>query len=191
MTHTGHENTTARIVDHMRRARDGQDGAPGESRVVETITKELPQSYIDQLNQIKQALEKFKDSQEFVLPKAFQELVERVTTMEQVVFSICERLERLENKPADITPTADPVDLTPLIERIALLEQRPNEVTEPAELQLNIDTMGRDLNDLAAKLLNYVVVLGKRLDACEARIADSFGDLPHVLAQVKAERRGR
>jgi hypothetical protein len=147
----------------MRRARDGEDGKPGESRVVEKITKELPQSYIDQLEAIKAALEKFKDSQEFVLPKAFQELVERVDTMERVAFDICRRLELLENRPVDVTPVSEPVDLTPLVDRIAVLEQTVP--TEPAELQDNVKTLSSVVADSSEATLRHFAEQQREIEA--------------------------
>lgn len=63
-----------------------------------------------------------------------------------------------------------------IVTRIETLENTAP--TEPAELH-------EDLTNLANALLNHTNVLRKRIDACEAR----FSELPHVLAQVQAERR--
>lgn len=51
----------------------------------------LAEDWIQRLERVERLLEKFANSQEFVLPRAFQELVERV--------------KHLETAPKDITPS--------------------------------------------------------------------------------------
>lgn len=53
-------------------------------KVESTAVEKLPQSYLDELARIKQELQKFQDSQDFVLPRAFQEIVERIERLETI-----------------------------------------------------------------------------------------------------------
>ena len=105
----------------------------------------LDQAAVDRLERLEKRLASFQDSQQFVLPRAFAELIERVKKLEQV----------------DITPA------------------------EPAELQQEINDMGRALADMSAAVINHIATLQKRLDACESR----FTDLPHVLHDLQTQRR--
>lgn len=107
-------------------------------------SKEI-QAAVDRLERLEKFLASFQDSQQFVLPRAFAELIERVKKLEQV----------------DITPA------------------------EPAELQQEIDDMGRALADMSAAVINHIATLQKRLDACESR----FTDLPQVLTDLQTQRR--
>ena len=105
----------------------------------------LDQAAVDRLERLEKRLASFQDSQQFVLPRAFAELIERVARLEQI----------------DITPA------------------------EPAELQQEIDDMGRALADMSAAFFNHIATLQKRLDACESR----FTDLPQVLHDLQTQRR--
>lgn len=107
----------------------------------------LADDWIKRLERVEKLLEKFANSHDFVLPKALEEIMERV--------------HALEDRPVDITPA------------------------EPAELQQEIDDMGRALADMSAAVINHIATLQKRLDACESR----FTDLPQVLHDLQTQRR--
>ncbi len=77
--------TALKQMDALRR------GSHTRELVKQVESKQvLDQDWIARLERVEKLLEKFASSQEFVLPRAFQELVERV----------CE----LEEQPRDITP---------------------------------------------------------------------------------------
>ena len=96
-------NTMEQRISQMETRPHGREVV----RVESTAVEKLPQPYVDQLAQITRDLEKFKDSQEFVLPNSFAELVQRVATLEQ--------------RPVDITPAAA---ATPdLVVRIEAVEE--------------------------------------------------------------------
>lgn len=139
MTLSGHRSRTRAIVDQIGRRSEREIVKHVESREV------LDQAAVDRLERLEKRLESFQDSQQFVLPRAFAELIERVKKLEQV----------------DITPA------------------------EPAELQQEINDMGRALADMSAAVINHIATLQKRLDACESR----FTDLPHVLHDLQTQRR--
>ena len=63
-----------------RRRRDTHEIVKVETNAVER----LPQSYLDELARIKQDLQRFQDSQDYVLPKALQEILERLERLEQI-----------------------------------------------------------------------------------------------------------
>lgn len=71
-------------------------------RVERSERETLPQEYIDELARIKADLERFKDSQQFVMPKAFQEIVERVKRLEDVTAQLAQYATAPQ--PIDITP---------------------------------------------------------------------------------------
>jgi len=139
MTLSGHRSRTRAIVDQIGRRSEREIVKHVESREV------LDQAAVDRLERLEKRLASFQDSQQFVLPRAFAELIERVAKLEQV----------------DITPA------------------------EPAELQQEIDDMGRALADMSAAVINHIATLQKRLDACESR----FTDLPQVLHDLQTQRR--
>jgi archaellum component FlaC len=62
----------------VKRGRDTREIVKVESTAVE----KLPQSYLDELARIRNELKRFQDSQEYVVPKAFQEVVERIERLE-------------------------------------------------------------------------------------------------------------
>ena len=139
MTLSGHRSRTRAIVDQISRRSEREIVKHVESREV------LDQAAVDRLERLEKRLASFQDSQQFVLPRAFAELIERVARLEQI----------------DITPA------------------------EPAELQQEINDMGRALADMSAAVINHIATLQKRLDACESR----FTDLPHVLHDLQTQRR--
>jgi type IV secretory pathway VirB4 component len=132
--------TALQQMDALRR------GSHTRELVTEVKSKEvLDEEWIRRLERLERMFEKFSQSQEFVLPRAFAELIERVKKLEQI----------------DITPA------------------------EPAELQQEINDMGRALADMSAAVINHIATLQKRLDACESR----FTDLPQVLNDLQTQRR--
>lgn len=134
--------TALKKMDALRR------GSHTRELVKQVESKQvLDQDWIARLERLEKLFENFGQSQQFVLPKALAELIERV--------------QRLEAKPIDITPT------------------------EPAELQDNINELGRELANMSAAILQHIVTLQKRADAQDAR----FAELPIVLAQLQKERR--
>jgi len=139
MTLSGHRSRTRAIVDQISRRSEREIVKHVESREV------LDQAAVDRLERLEKRLASFQDSQQFVLPRAFAELIERVARLEQI----------------DITPA------------------------EPAELQQEINDMGRALADMSAAVINHIATLQKRLDACESR----FTDLPQVLHDLQTQRR--
>jgi uncharacterized protein (UPF0335 family) len=139
MTLSGHRSRTRASVDQIGRRSKREIVKHVESREV------LDQAAVDRIERLEKRLASFQDSQQFVLPRAFAELIERVARLEQV----------------DITPA------------------------EPAELQQEIDDMGRALADMSAAVINHIATLQKRLDACESR----FTDLPQVLHDLQTQRR--
>jgi hypothetical protein len=78
-------------------------------------------------------------------------------------------------------------EIASLHRRVQDLETRPiyTPPAEPAELQEEINDMGRALADMSAAVINHIATLQKRLDACESR----FTDLPHVLHDLQTQRR--
>jgi uncharacterized protein (UPF0335 family) len=139
MTLSGHRSRTRAIVDQIGRRSKREIVKHVESREV------LDQAAVDRLERLEKRLASFQDSQQFVLPRAFAELIERVARLEQI----------------DITPA------------------------EPAELQENINELGRELADMSGAILRHIVTLQKRADAQDAR----FAELPNVLAELQRERR--
>lgn len=132
--------TALKQMDALRR------GSHTRELVKEVESREvLDQAAVDRLERLEKRLASFQDSQQFVLPRAFAELIERVARLEQI----------------DITPA------------------------EPAELQQEINDMGRALADMSAAIINHIATLQKRLDACESR----FTDLPQVLHNLQTQRR--
>lgn len=77
--------------------------------------------------------------------------------------------------------------LADLHRRIQELEARPTEIVaaEPAELQDNLNELGKEVAELNTMILKHIVTLQKRCDAQDAR----FSELPQVLAQLQRERR--
>jgi uncharacterized protein (UPF0335 family) len=139
MTLSGHRSRTRAIVDQIGRRSKREIVKHVESREV------LDQAAVDRIERLEKRLASFQDSQQFVLPRAFAELIERVARLEQI----------------DITPA------------------------EPAELQENINELGRELADMSGAILRHIVTLQKRADAQDAR----FAELPNVLAELQRERR--
>lgn len=75
-------------------------------KVESTAVERLPQTMINEWEAFKRDLARFKESQEFVLPQAFAEMVERV--------------KRLEALPRDITPGSTD---TTVIEQVSALRE--------------------------------------------------------------------
>ena len=130
-----------------RRRRDTREVVRVESNEVE----KLPQQYIDELNAIKGALERFKNSQEFVLPKAFQELVERVA--------------RLERQPIDVTP-AEPAELQDEIKQAMAVA---GEVGDAA--LRNIEAQQSEIAALKGTVMHLDFRFSEFLDSIERDIA--------------------
>jgi hypothetical protein len=120
---------------------------------------------------------------------------------ERVPADIIARIEALEDRPVALQPVNDQQvipraigDLTVMVEgfqgslsdvvlRIDRLEQSPP--TEPAELQEEINVLGKELAEMSGAVLTHVSALLRRVQALEQR----FADLPVELAQLQAERR--
>ena len=127
MIATGHSERTKQIIDHItQKARDGKDGA------IVVRTDET----------------------------AIQELRRRI-----------EALETLPPKPAN-DPAAIPLAIGKLLERIEALEQRPIDTTPTAVSQDDIADLQSAIKDVGVSALKAVHVLMKRIDALEARISN-------------------
>ena len=127
MIATGHSERTKQIIDHItQKARDGKDGA------IVVRTDET----------------------------AIQELRRRI-----------EALETLPLKPAN-DPAAIPLAIGKLVERIEALEQRPIDATPTAVSQDDIADLQSAIEDVGVSALKAVHVLMKRIDALEARISN-------------------
>ncbi|HAF39539.1 MAG TPA: hypothetical protein DCG72_11190 [Gammaproteobacteria bacterium] len=116
-TNRHRRDTTREVVKHV------------ESKEV------LNQDWIARLERVERLLDNFANSQEFILPRAFAELVERV--------------ENLEQRPTDITPSDSFSQ-----DDIQLLAQAASET-----------------GAAVSGLLQTLAVLDKRIDALEARVS--------------------
>lgn len=121
--------TALQRMDALRR------GSHTRELVKEVQSREvLDEDWIKRLERVERLLEQFANSQEFVLPRAFAELVERV--------------EKIEQRPVDITPNDVSQD------DVQLLAQATSET-----------------GVAVAGLLQTLAVIDKRLDALEARVS--------------------
>lgn len=154
-TLTGHKERLAALEEHARARRDGKDG-----QLIVQADDAAVRALKEELATLKaHALQPDNDSK--AIPIAIGRLGEEFQKLRQQLDSVVERLIALENEPKNITPA------------------------EPAELQENINALGRELGDMSAAILQHIVTLQKRADAQDAR----FAELPTVLAQLQRERR--
>jgi predicted aconitase len=93
-------------------------------------------------------------------------------------------LEELPPKPDNDASTI-PVAIGKLVERLEVLESRPEPLLPSVIDNDQLQSLGQDLAEMSAAMLLHVQVLQERVAACEAR----FDELPQVLEQLQAERR--
>lgn len=127
MTLSGHRSRTRAIVDQIGRRSEREIVKHVESREV------LDQAAVDRLERLEKRLASFQDSQQFVLPRAFAELIERVKKLEQV----------------DITP-AEPAELKQEIDDMgrALADMSAAVINHIATLQKRLDACESRFTDL-------------------------------------------
>lgn len=156
------------VTEAARRRRDGKDG---ETKVIVERDDAAIKAIQDQLLKLKAEQSKPANDQE-IIPAAIGDLHKEVHSVGELFDSfrkevanqladLHRRMQTLEDRPIDITPT------------------------EPAELQDNINELGRELANMSASILQHIATLQKRLDACESR----FTDLPQVLHDLQTQRR--
>lgn len=115
-------------------------------RVERSERETLPQEYIDELDRIKRDLERFKDSQQFVLPHAFKELMDRVANIENVTARLAQYA--VAPQAVDITPAPA---LTPdVADRLEAIEAFVAEFNERSDLA-HVMKMLADLMDVVSK----------------------------------------
>ncbi len=113
---TGHKDRTDAVLENLKRREI--------VRVERTDRETLPQAYIDELDRIKLDLEKFKDSQQFVLPHAFKELIDRVANLETITAKLAQYA--VTPQPVDITPSL-PQDVADRLEAVEAFVAEFNE----------------------------------------------------------------
>jgi hypothetical protein len=107
------------LGDVTRRLANLEAGNKAVVRVERTEVERLPDEHIALIERIKAELERFQASQEFVMPKAFQELIERVGKVEAVVGRLAEQAAR-----AKIETTAhEPNEPSALEARLVAVEE--------------------------------------------------------------------
>lgn len=157
------------VTEAVRKRRDGRDGKDGQI-IVQTNDTDV-RALKEEIATLKaQALVPKNDEQ--AIPLAIGRIGEELQDMKRDFSDV---RQQLADQLADIH------------RRITQLEQRPTEIisSEPAELQDEINDLGRELASISAAILQRIVTLQKRADAQDAR----FAELPTVLAQLQKERR--
>lgn len=170
MTAIGHSARTSAIVENIR-ARHGRDGKDGETQIIVQTDDVAVNALKQELAALKvQALKPKNDEQ--AIPLAIGRIGEELLKVQVDLDTV--RKETAGN-------------LADLHRRIQELEARPTEIvaSEPAELQDNINELGKEVAELNTMILKHIVTLQKRCDAQDAR----FSELPQVLAQLQKERR--
>ena len=170
MTAIGHNARTSAILENMR-ARHGQDGKDGETQIIVQTDDAAVNALKQELATLKaQALKPKNDDQ--AIPLAIGRIGEELLKVQADL---------------DLVRKECAGHFADVHRRIQELEQRPTEISssEPAELQDNINELGRELADMSSAILRHIVTLQKRADAQDAR----FAELPMVLAQLQKERR--
>lgn len=135
--------------------------------VVTTQVETLPQDYVDQIKLITRDLKTFKESQEFVLPRAFAELVDRVNA--------------IEGRPVDITPAT----ITTVVEeRLAGHDSRIDALENHGEA-------AGELYEALAKLMRQVAHVMREVDGNRTRsdsqhkaVMDHMGHLAATILRA-------
>lgn len=131
MIATGHNARAAQIVEQIKK------------RHTQTIekhqTERLPGEFIERLERLEKLLNDFGSSQEFVLPKAFAEMVERV--------------RELEARPVEVMP-AEPAELKGEVETLGqeLAEMSGAVLTHISALLRRVQALEQRFADLPIEL---------------------------------------
>jgi hypothetical protein len=146
---TGHKDRTDAVLENLKRREI--------VRVERTDRETLPQAYIDELDRIKLDLEKFKDSQQFVLPHAFKELIDRVANLETITAKLAQYA--VTPQPVDITPDTVSDDLVEALRlmRMLMAEVDTNRRRSDAQFDLALNRC----DDLAARVHAWTVGASK------------------------------
>lgn len=131
--------------------------------VVTTQVETLPQEYVDQIERITRDLKTFKESQEFVLPRAFAELVDRV--------------QAIESRPVDITPATS---ITAVVE-----ERLAGHDTRLEALEGQGDASA-DLYEAMAKLMRQLAGMMRAIESNKARSDSQYEVLMDHMGQLAA-----
>lgn len=131
-------------------------------KVESTAVEKLPQQYIDQLERIARDLERFKASQEFVMPKAFQEAVERISA--------------LEKRPIDITPAQTD---TTLIERLTAVEGSVQDLHDNRDAH-------RDMIEAAMRFSKIAHQIMQQIDSNRARADGQYSIAMDAVQELSA-----
>ncbi len=148
-----------KTVNKLRNRQPVREVVSTETHHVEA----LPEHVTDQLDQFRRDVAEFKRSQDFVLPRAFQEIVERVTALEQ--------------RPIDITPKADgsvnqsydPI-IREMAERLVALEDQASATGE--------------LYDGQAKLMAALAQTMRKLDTVDQATSERIDLLTEHLDKL-------
>lgn len=159
------------IAWRTNRHKKPRDGIDGETKVIVERDDEAIKSLEEKILKLKAEQSKPANDQE-IIPAAIGDL-------HKEIHSVGNLFDEFRKHCAG--------ELADLHRRIQELEDRPIDITpaEPAELQENINELGRELGDMSGAILRHIVTLQKRADAQDAR----FAELPHVLAELQRERR--
>ena len=148
MTNTGHDARTAAIVENINR-RKARDVVRVETNEIER----LPDEWTKRLERLERLWNRFENSQEARVPLVLEEILDRI--------------QKLEDKPIDITPA------------------------EPAEFKADIDALVESINEVGAAALGHINVLATRLNALESRMNSFPEQLLREVAQAKQEIKSR
>lgn len=136
-------------------------------KVESTAVERLPQTMINEWEAFKRDLAKFKDSQEFVLPQAFAEMVERV--------------QRLESSPRDITPGSTD---TTVIERLTAVEGSVNDLQDNNDAHRKMIETAAGFADIARQIMRQVDENRARADTQYGVAMDHVKDLSATIRRA-------
>jgi len=137
--------------------------------VVTTQVETLPQEYVDQIERITKDLSAFKDSQEFVLPKAFAEAIQRIET--------------LERRPVDITPATT---TTVIEERLSGLATRLDAIEDNGDAASELYAGMAKLMRKLANVMRDVEKVKSRGDAQHEAVMQHLGSLAQTVLRSVA-----
>lgn len=156
-TLTGHRDRLAALEEHARSRRDGVDG---ETKIIKEVIVERDDAAIkaleDQVLKLKAERTEPANDQE-VIPAAIGDLHKEIHNVgnlfdefrKQVAGQLADlhrRIQELEDRPIDITPT------------------------EPAELQDNLDGLNEKIADIAKAMLTDLLEHNQRIETLETRV---------------------